>query len=161
MVELAISMREGGDVLGSDNVLLEVRRHSAATRSWQHSLTYARMLANRGRVQMRLGKAGRGASVLRQSLALLQDRLGTRHPEVAALLVEKSTAFLWQDDHRGRRAQRSRGRRLSTAPCSALASRPGAGETQLGEALRLQGRLDEASVMFKERSERLQHRVRR
>ncbi len=46
----------------------------------ERSLTYARMLANRGRVQMRLGKVDAAQAYFDQSLALFQDRLGTAPP---------------------------------------------------------------------------------
>ena len=75
MVELAISMRESGDVLGSDNVLCEASDMLQRLKQ-ERSLTYARMLANRGRVQMRLGKPDAAQTYFDQSLALLQDDCG-------------------------------------------------------------------------------------
>ena len=45
------------------------------------------MLANRGRVQMKLGKPDAAQKYFDDSLALLRDLLGPRDPEVAALLA--------------------------------------------------------------------------
>jgi eukaryotic-like serine/threonine-protein kinase len=149
MVDLAISMREGGDVLGSDGVLLEAGDILQRVKK-QHSVTYAKMLANRGRVQMKLGKPDVAQKHYDEGLALLQDLLGLRAPEVAALLVDKSSAFLWEDDLvAAERNVRAAVDIYATALPKLHPDRTYA-ESQLGETLRLQGRLDEASVLLKD-----------
>jgi tetratricopeptide (TPR) repeat protein len=149
MVELAISIRESGDVLGSDNVLREAGDMLQRLKA-ERSLTYARMLANRGRVQMRLGKVDAAQAYFDQSLALFQDRLGPRHHEVATLLVEKATAFLWEDDNVAAERNAREAVDIYSAVFPPLHPDRAQAQAQLGEALRLQGHLDEASVMFKE-----------
>jgi serine/threonine protein kinase/tetratricopeptide (TPR) repeat protein len=149
MVELAISIRESGDVLGSDNVLREASDMLQRLKQ-ERSLTYARMLANRGRVQMRLGKVDAAQAYFDQSLALFQARLGPRHHEVATLLVEKATAFLWEDDHASAERNAREAVDIFSAVFPPLHPDRAQAQAQLGEALRLQGGLDEASVMFKE-----------
>ena len=149
MVELAISIRESGDVLGSDSVLREVSDMLQRLKL-ERSLTYARMLVNRGRVQMRLGKVDAAQAYFDQSLALFQDRLGPRHHEVATLLVEKATAFLWEDDNVAAERHAREAVDIYSAVFPPLHPDRAQAQAQLGEALRLQGRLDEASVMFKE-----------
>jgi serine/threonine protein kinase len=149
MVELAVSMREGGDVLGSDSVLLETR-DILRRLGLEHSQTYARMLANRGRVQMKLGKTGLAQGYFDESLALLHDLLGTRDPEVATLLVDKAVAFLWEDNPAAAERNAREAVDIYTATLPKLHPDRTLALTQLGEALRLQGRLDEASVLFKE-----------
>jgi tetratricopeptide (TPR) repeat protein len=149
MVDLAISMREGGDVLGSDGVLVEAGE-ILQRRNKQHSVTYAKMLANRGRVLMKLGKPDAAQHFYDEGLTLLQDLLGTHAPEVAALLVDKSTAFLWEDDlvAAERNARAAVDIYATTLP--KLHPDRSYAESQLGETLRLQGRLDEASVLLKD-----------
>jgi serine/threonine protein kinase len=149
MVELAISVRESGDVLGSDNVLREASDMLQRLKL-ERSLTYARMLVNRGRVQMRLGKVDAALKYFDQSLALFQDRLGPRHHEVATLLVEKATAFIWQEDNIAAERNAREAVAIYSAVFPPLHPDRAQAQTQLGEALRLQGRLDEASVIFKE-----------
>jgi tetratricopeptide (TPR) repeat protein len=149
MVELAISIRESGDVLGSDNVLREVSDMLQRLKL-ERSPTYARMLVNRGRVQMRLGKVDVAQAYFDQSLALFQDRLGPRHYEVATLLMEKAAAFLWEDDIVGAERFAREAVDIYSAVFPPLHPDRAQAQAQLAEALRLQGRLDEASVIFKE-----------
>ncbi len=149
MVELAISMRESGDTLASDEVLIKVRDMLQRLKQ-ERSLTYARMLANRGRVQMRLGKVDAAQTYFDQSLALFRDRLGPRHYEVATLLVEKATAFLWEDDNAAAERNAREAVAIYSAVFPPLHPDRAQAQTNLGEALRLQGRLDEASVVFKD-----------
>jgi tetratricopeptide (TPR) repeat protein len=149
MVDLAMTMREGGDVLASDGVLLGARDILQRV-DQQHSVTYARMLANRGRVQMKLGKPDAAQAFYNQALALQQDLNLPRDPETAALLVDKSVAFIWQDDPlSAERSARSALEIYATALPKLHPDRTSA-QSALGEALRLQGRLDEASVLLKE-----------
>jgi eukaryotic-like serine/threonine-protein kinase len=149
MVDLAIATREGGDVLASDGVLREANDILQRLKQ-QHSLTYARMLSNRGRAQMKLGKPEAAQVYYNEALALLQDLLGPRDPEVAELLLDKSSAYVWQDDLvAAERNARAAVEIYSTALPSLHPDRIFA-QAQLGETLRLFGHLDEASVLLKE-----------
>lgn len=149
MVDLAISMREGGDALGSEGVLLEAQ-DILVRLGRQHSLSYARMLANRGRVQMSLGKTDQAQSYFDSSLALMRDLQGPRDPEVAQLLVDKAVAFLWKDDPAAAERVAREAVDIDSTMLPKLHPDRSQAQTQLGEALRLQGRLDEASVLLKE-----------
>jgi tetratricopeptide (TPR) repeat protein len=149
LLDLAMTMREGGDVLASDGVLVEAKDIMQRLKQ-QHSPTYARMLANRGRTQMKLGKPDAAQVFYDQALALLQDlRLG-RDPEAAALLLDKSAAFLWKDDlvAAERTARAAVDIYATTLP--KLHPDRNYALSQLGETLRLEGHLDEASVLLKE-----------
>ncbi|HXS89852.1 MAG TPA: tetratricopeptide repeat protein [Steroidobacteraceae bacterium] len=149
LVELSMTVREGGAVLASDQVLLEAG-DIAQRLEQQHSLTYARILTNRGRVQMKLGKPDVALIFYDETLALLQDLLGPRDTEVADLLVDKSSAFLWQDDFLA--AERNARAALEIYATALPKLHPDLiyAQTALGDALRLQDRLDEASVVLKE-----------
>ncbi|HKQ14055.1 MAG TPA: protein kinase [Steroidobacteraceae bacterium] len=149
MVDLAMSVREGGDVLGSDGLLVEAAAILKDSNQ-QHSLTYARLLANRGRAQMKLGKPDAAQTYYSEALALMQDLQLSRDTEAAALLVDKSTAFLWQDDLVA--AERTARAALDIYATTLPKLHPDRtyAQSQLGDTLRLQGRLDEASVLLKE-----------
>jgi serine/threonine protein kinase/TolA-binding protein len=149
MVDLAISMREGGDVLGSDAVLLEAG-DMLQRLQLDHSLTYARMLANRGRVQMKLGKTDAAQAYFDQSLAVFRDLLRPGDEEIAGLLVDKAIAFLWKDDPVAAERSAREALDIYTVALPRLHPDRTSAQTQLGEALRLQGRLNEASVLLKE-----------
>jgi eukaryotic-like serine/threonine-protein kinase len=149
MVELAMTMREGGEVQASDAVLLEARDILERLEQ-KHSVTYARMLANRGRTQMKLGKPDAAQVYYDQALALLQDLRGSRDPEVAALLVDKSVAFLWKDDLVAAERNARAAVEIYATTLSKLHPDRTYAQSQLGETLRLQGRLDEASILLEE-----------
>lgn len=149
MVDLAISMRDDRDVLGSDQVLAEAgnilrRLHQ------EHSLTFANVLANRGRVQMKLGKPDEAQVYFDESLALMQDLLGPRATEVANLLVDKSSAFMWKDELLAAEKTAREAVDIYSTTLPKLHPDRTYAQVQWGEVLRYQGRLDEASVVMKE-----------
>ncbi len=149
MVELGMTLRESGDVLASDGVLQEATNILQRLKQ-QHSLTYARVLSNRGRGLMKLGKPEAAQAYYKQALAMLQEFLGPRDPEVAALLVDQSSAFLWQDDLVA--AERTARAAVGIYETSLNKLHPDRiyAQAHLGETLRLNGQLDEASVLLKE-----------
>jgi eukaryotic-like serine/threonine-protein kinase len=149
LVELGISMREGGDVLGSETVLLEANEILQRL-GHEHSVTYARILANRGRVQMKLGKTDEALAYFDQGLSLLRDLVDPRDPEIATLLVDKAVAFLWKDDAVAAERNAREALDIYATTLPKLHPDRSLAQTQLGEALRQQGRLDEASVLLKE-----------
>jgi eukaryotic-like serine/threonine-protein kinase len=108
------------------------------------------MLANRGRTQMKLGKPDAAQVYYDQALALLQDLRGSRDPEVAALLVDKSVAFLWKDDLIAAERNARAAVEIYATTLSKLHPDRTYAQSQLGETLRLQGRLDEASILLEE-----------
>jgi eukaryotic-like serine/threonine-protein kinase len=149
LVELAMTMREGGDMLGSDGVLAEAAAITQGLKQ-QRSLTYARILANRGRAQIKLGKPDAAQAYYSEALALLQDLQLSRDPEAAQLLIDQSSAFVWQDDLLA--AERTARAALDIYATTLNKLHPDRiyAQSQLGDTLRLQGRLDEASVLLKE-----------
>lgn len=144
-----MTMREGGEVQASDAVLLEARDILERLEQ-RRSITYARMLANRGRTQMKLGKPDAAQLYYDEALALLQELQGPRDPEVAALLVDKSVAFLWKDNLVAAERSARAAVEIYATKLSKLHPDRTYAQSQLGETLRLQGRLDEASVLLEE-----------
>ncbi len=97
MTQLATCASETGDQAGAQRLLDEgaamLRRLGQ-----QHSLPFAYVLAERGRLELRHGRPDAANEYLDASLALLRELLGPRHSEVAALLIDKSRMLSWQDD---------------------------------------------------------------
>ena len=149
MIDLAVSMRDDRDVLGSDAVLLKAadmlhRLHL------ENTTTYARILANRGRVQMKLGKPDAAQTYFDQSLVLMRELLGPRDPEVAALLVEQSSAYMWKDELVAAEATAREAVDIYATTLPKLHPDRTYAQVQWGEVLRFQGRLDEAAALLKE-----------
>ena len=120
----------------------------------QHSLTYARMLANRGRVQMKLGKPGRGTGVLRRGARAAAGPAGAARSgsgSAAGGQVELPSCGRTISSQ----PSATRARRWISTPLSLPQLHPDRtqAQAQLGETLRLQGRLDEASVTAQGSSE--------
>jgi eukaryotic-like serine/threonine-protein kinase len=149
MVEFAISMREAGDVLGSDGVLIEAGSILRRLKL-EHTVTYAEMLTNRGRVQMKLGKPDAARPYFEDSRALLSELLGPRDQRVAALHVDESILYVWKDDLTAAERHAREAVDIYSTALSPLHPDRTYAQTHLGEALRLQGRLDEASVLLRE-----------
>ena len=149
LVELAVSMRDDRDVLGSDAVLIDAA-NMLQRLHLERSLTYAKMLANRGRVQMKLGKPDAARKFFDDSLALLRDLRGPRDTEVAALLVEESNAFMWQENLVAAEENARAAVDIYATTLPELHPDRVYAQAQWGEVLRFQGRLDEASVVLKE-----------
>ncbi len=149
MVELAMSMREGRRRAGLGHAVLREVSDILHRLKLERSVTYARMLANRGRVQMRLGKPD-AAQVYSTKAWRCCRTDGAAPPEGRTLLVEKAAAFLWEDDAHQPSATRARRWKSTAASFPPLHPDRTHAQAQLGETLRLQGRLDEASVIFKE-----------
>ena len=149
LVELAVSMRDDRDVLGSDAVLVEAA-DMLHRLDLEHSITYARMLANRGRVQMKLGKPEAARKFFDQSLVLVKDLRGPRDTEVAALLVEESNALMWQDELVGAEDAARQAVDIYKTTLPELHPDRIYALAQWGEVLRYQRRFDEASVVLKQ-----------
>jgi serine/threonine protein kinase/TolA-binding protein len=148
MSELSVALRTE-DPLAADRQLQEA---SAALHrlGQEHSTTYARVLANRGRLELEYGRIEAAQAHFDESLTLLRTLLGPRHTEVAIVLAEVSIAYLWQNDL----AAAERTARESVDILRALTPKLNPDRTyaegQLAEVLRLQNRGDEAVVLLEE-----------
>ena len=148
MAELAVAVRDK-DPIASDR-LLEDATVILQRLGQLRSTTYARVLANRGRVELKLGKLDAAQKYLDESIALLRDLLGPRDKEVASLLMEVSNVYLWKDDlPAAERTARESVEILRSALPKLHPDRVYA-QSQLGEVLRLQGHANEASAVLEE-----------
>jgi eukaryotic-like serine/threonine-protein kinase len=146
--ELSVALRIK-DPLASDRQLQEATAilHRLGQ---EHSTTYARVLANRGRLELELGRIDAAQKYFAESMTLLRDLLGPRHPDVAAVLTEASIAYLWQNDL----ATAERTARESVEMLSAVLPKlhPDLlyAQGQLAEVLQVLNHLDEASLLLEE-----------
>jgi eukaryotic-like serine/threonine-protein kinase len=147
MIDLSMAVREEGGMLAADAMLLEARDILQRLEQ-QHSLTYARMLANRGRTQMKLGKPDVAQVYYDEALALIHNLHGPRDVEVAELLVDKSAAFLWQDDLLAAERNARAALDIYTTALPKLHPDLLYAQSNLAEVLRLRGQLDEAAVLL-------------
>src|SRR5690606_3536115 len=80
LTELAMSLRDAGDLEGAQDALqeaIELSEHNQAA----DSLAYARLLTNLGRVEQSAGNITEAKSYFERSLALHKELLGPNHQE--------------------------------------------------------------------------------
>ena len=147
LTELAMSLRDAGDLEGAQDALqeaIELSEHNQAA----DSLAYARLLTNLGRVEQSAGNITEAKSYFERSLALHKELLGPNHQEVASVLLDLSSVHLWQDDL-GQAEQRTREAvRIYEATMPALYPDRVMANINLAEILVSQGRMDEASPLL-------------
>lgn len=147
LTELAMSLREAGDLEAAEKALREASALSESNGS-VHSLTYANLLTNLGRVELAAGNTARAKSYFERSLALHRELLGPSHAEVASVLLDLSSVHLWEDDaqkaeRRAREAVRIYAETVPTLYPDRVMANVG-----LGEILVWQGKMDEASAIL-------------
>jgi serine/threonine protein kinase len=148
-VELAVCLRNAGRYDASARLLAE-GADMLHRLGLEHSLINARLLANRGRLEASLGRPGSSLTYLEQALALARELERPPGLAVAELLASKADVLTWQDElQQAEDAARAalaiydaRVHRMHPDRIYALSS--------LGETLRLQHKLDEASLVFRE-----------
>ncbi len=148
MADLTTCMRETGDIAGSKRMVAE--GIAVLTRLGQErSMLYARLLANRGRAELRLGRPQEAMPHFDAALALARDLQGPRDSEVASILGNKAFALYWQDDLQraedaAREAMDIYASYPKVYPDRALA------QSMLGEILRVRHKSREASALLQE-----------
>jgi len=147
LTELAMSLREAGDLEGAQRALQEAIALSQPNRAAK-SLTYAKALANMGRVELSGGKPESARIHLEHSLALHKELLGPTHPEVASVLLDLSTVHLWEDDIRGAERTVREAVRIYSETTPPLYPDRVMANVNLAEILIWQGRMDEASPLL-------------
>lgn len=145
--ELAIALRQSGDLSAAERILAEAVELSSHSGS-QHSLAHADLLLNLGRMQLQAGDPNGAQKYFEQSLELNMQLLGPRHPEVASVLTELSAIFLWQDNARSAEQAAREAVQIYRASLPRLHPDRVVAESRLAETLQLQNRLDEAEPLF-------------
>jgi tetratricopeptide (TPR) repeat protein len=136
LLNLAMTMLEGGDVVAADGVLVEAKDILQRLNE-QHSAIYARMIANRGRAQMKLGKPDAAQAFLRRGARTApgpQTRARSRGGSAAGRQVD---CLRLEGRFRRCRAQRPCCRRNLRHDPPPVASDRTSAQSQLGETLRV------------------------
>jgi eukaryotic-like serine/threonine-protein kinase len=147
MSELAVTLRTLGDLEGSGKVLREAMALCEQF-GQQQSPMYATLLMERGRIEFESGDVARARRSFEHSLALNRQVRGPNDHQVAVVLLELSLLFMWMDDTPA--VERVTRQAVDIFRITAPDLHPDRvlAETRLGEALLMQNRIEEASVMF-------------
>jgi serine/threonine protein kinase/TolA-binding protein len=148
MNELAYMHRILGNLSASDRVLQQATAmlHRLGE---ERSLVYAQTLVNRGRVQLRSGRAEAARKYFDEALALRRELVGPRDPVVAEGLVDLSGALNWLDElPAAERAAREAVDIYSILP--KLHPERAEAAAALGEILRQRRKFAEANAIFNE-----------
>jgi tetratricopeptide (TPR) repeat protein len=147
MSELAVTLRTLGDFDASSKVIREAMALCEQI-DQRKTPTYATLLMNRGRLEQQLGDTVGARRSYEQSLALNRLVRGPNDHEVAVVLLELSLVFMWMDDTPA--VERAARQAVDIFRLTAADLHPDRvlAETRLGEALLMQNRVDEASVLF-------------
>ena len=146
--DLAYLLREVSDVAGSDRLVEEAAAvlHRLGE---EHSMLYAQVLANRARLEVRFGRYAVALQHSEEALALRRELVAPRDPAVAEGLLDRAYALNWLGDlpaaeHAARQAVDITSSLPELHPDRIEA------KASLGEILRQQLELAEASVLFNE-----------
>jgi eukaryotic-like serine/threonine-protein kinase len=148
MVWLAAGNRQIDNLVDCDHLLQQAAAmlHRLGA---ERSLLYARVLMERGRLELRNSRNDRALKHLNESLALARDVAGPRDIAVAEVLAEQTSALIWMDDlpaaeHAAREAVD-----IYSASPKLHPDRVDA-EWMLGEVLREQSKFREANAVLGE-----------
>ncbi len=147
LTELAMSLREAGDLDAAEKALREAVQIAEANRT-VNSLTYARLLMNLGRVELSAGNPAGAKPYFERSLALHRELLGTTHAEVASVLLDLSSVHLWEDDIISAEQRVREAVRIYAETTPTLYPDRVTANVAFGEILVWQGRMDEASPLL-------------
>lgn len=147
MTELAIALRQSGDLAGADKALESAVEWSSRFKS-HLSPEYADLLANLGRTQFISGDSRSAQKYFEESLALTRKLHGPTHPDVASLLTELSAISLWHDDPRTAEQLARQALEIYRATTHRMHPDRVVAEVRLADTLYLQGRFNEAEPIF-------------
>lgn len=147
MIDLSLALRQSGDLRGARSVLMDAG-YVANRSGLEQTQTYARLILNRGRVELEEGRIPHAQRDFEASLKLYQATAGSQGLEVAEVLTEVALTSLWADniDHAERTLRRALSIFEITAP-TMYPDRIGT-EVRLAEVLHLQNQLDEAASIL-------------
>jgi eukaryotic-like serine/threonine-protein kinase len=148
-IDLSSALRMSGDLHAARRALSDAEDFAQAF-GLLRSAAYAQLLLNRGRIYQTESRIQEAKADYERSLRLYRDVVGARSVEVAEVLSELSTTYIWTDDNvlAEQTARESIAIFGSTVP-SIYPDRVHT-EMTLAEALLLQNRLDEAAPMLEE-----------
>ncbi|AMN45873.1 serine/threonine protein kinase [Steroidobacter denitrificans] len=147
MAELAVALRQVGDVEGSDKILRDALQQ-ARSEGLERTPSYAKLLVNRGRLELDASNLPAARRYFEESLDLYREVLGPRDMEVAVVLLELSRLYQWSEDlQSAERAARDAVAIFSVTVAPLHPDRVLA-KARLGEVLYLQGRINDASALF-------------
>lgn len=146
-IDLALALRIGGDFRGARAALVQGEQ-LAKHFGLQRSASYARLLLTRGRVEVDQSRISDARADFERSLRLYQDIVGGRSFEVAEVMSELCTVFIWTDE--SAHAERIAREAIEIFNVTAPPMHPDRVRTEgtLAEALYLQNQHDEAASIL-------------
>jgi len=147
ITHLTFALRMSGDFKGARRVAAS-GNNLATTRGLERSAAYAKLLLDRGFIELEEGRVGHARSDFERSLSLYREIVGDRSLEAAEVLGALSIVFTWTDEHA--RAERLAREAVAIFEVAAPPMHPDRimAELALGEVLRSQNRADEAGEVF-------------
>ena len=146
MTELSVATRGIGDLAGADRLLREAATMLQGLGE-ERSLAYSRVLTNRARLEMSLGRPDVAKRIFDESLALARELTGSRDIAVAEVLADQAYALNWLEDMPAAEQTARQAVDIYSALPELHPDRVYA-EVVLGEILWQRGKLAEASSIF-------------
>jgi len=147
MAELAVALRQAGDVESSDKTLRDALQR-ARSDGLERTPGYAKLLVNRGRLELDASNLPAARRYFEESLNLYREVLGPRDMEVAVVLLELSRLYQWSEDLQSAERAARDAVAIFGATVAPLHPDRVLAKARLGEVLYLQGRINDASSLF-------------
>jgi serine/threonine protein kinase/Flp pilus assembly protein TadD len=148
LAELAIALRQIGDLDGAESALQRALQLSKEQGGNQRTASYAMLLTNLGRVELQAGRTAAAQGHFEQSLRLNRELLGSHHPEVANLHMELASVYLWKEEFEA--AERAARQAVNIYHSTVHELHPDRvlADVRLAETLQAQNKLSEAAPLF-------------
>jgi serine/threonine protein kinase len=146
-IDLSVALRIGGDLRGAREALVigdQIAKRSALERT----SGYAKLLLNRGRIEVTESRIADARTDIERSLHLFEETAGPRTVEVAEASAELAQIFIWTDDHALAEQTVRAAIDIFDRTVSPMYPDRVSAEKYLAEALYLQNRLDEAASLL-------------
>jgi serine/threonine protein kinase len=148
LTELAIALRDSGELNKSDDVFRQAKLISQSTTN-EKSVSRARMLVDLGRLEQLRSNLPDAEKYLQSALALTIQIEGESSPEVASVLSQLASLRAWQDDLDG--AEKAAREAIAIYAASGLKEmHPDRimADARLAEVLFLKGRVNDAGELY-------------
>ena len=146
LIELAIAQREAGSFEDSDRHFKEAQRMMYALGD-THPEARAKLLTETGKLQTATSQFAQALESFNAALALMRTVKGPRDPEVGGILGEIANIYTWTDDYAHAEAAARQAVDIFRDVAELHPDRVKADQI-LGEILFLQGRIEQAGVIF-------------